>query len=75
MQPDRRENNQQIIDMLTDIKIDTAVLVEKVTQLEAVDAGERLTKIESRNRAVSVIGGVLLALVATQEYLSKLLFG
>jgi hypothetical protein len=80
--PDHRTNDQIIIDKidglvstLNDVKVDTAVIREKVRCLEEFDAGNRLTKIETRNKFIAIVGGILLSLSVVKEQIIDLLFG
>ena len=72
---DNDSDHKKIMSILSDIKVDTAVLVEKVSRLEDNDAGTRLTKLEARNKYEGIIVGVLISLVAVKDYLIQLLFG
>jgi hypothetical protein len=79
---ERRRNDQVILQKIDNlstvvgkIKIDTAVICEKIRVLESHEAGNRLTKIETRNKMIAIIGGVLLGLTVTKEWIAKIVFG
>ena len=79
---DARQNDQLILSKLdamhldiTDLKIDMAVVKDQVKKLECTDANTRLTKLETHKNTVSWLGGVLLTLVASKEYIIKIIFG
>ena len=80
--PEQRKNDALILskldkhwEALSDIRTDIAVIKEKVGNLECIDAGTRLTKLESRNKSIAIVGGVLLSIATFKQYLIKIFLG
>ena len=80
--PEQRKNDALILskldkhnDKLNAIQINVAVIMEKVGNLECLDAGTRLTKLESRNKFIAVVGGILISIASFKEYLIQIILG
>ena len=80
--PEQRKNDALILskldqqtETLTSIRIDVAVIKEKVENLECLDAGTRLTKLESRNKFIALVGGILISIASFKEYLIQIILG